>query len=95
MPTAHALVASVLLVQCAAGLQLTPNRLLSISTAPARPRITSVVMQGGEDEAAKRAESGKAAVVSLLAGTAGSLPFLLLDPGAFSSPQWEFQADGL
>ena len=49
----------------------------------------------GEDEAAKRAESGKAAMVSLISGTVGALPFLLLDPGAFSEPSWEFQADGL
>jgi len=55
------------------------------------------MMDGGstEDEAAKRAESGKAAVVALLSGSTAALPFLLLDPGAFVSPAWEFQADGL
>jgi len=55
------------------------------------------MLEGGaaEDEAAKRAESGKAAIVSLLSGSTAALPFLLLDPGAFVSPAWEFQADGL
>lgn len=48
-----------------------------------------------EDLNAKRAESGKAAAVSLVAGTTASLPFVLLDPGAFSSPAWELQTDGL
>eukprot|EP00320_Phaeocystis_rex_P009811 CAMPEP_0119095330 /NCGR_PEP_ID=MMETSP1178-20130426/169130_1 /TAXON_ID=33656 /ORGANISM="unid sp, Strain CCMP2000" /LENGTH=210 /DNA_ID=CAMNT_0007079125 /DNA_START=26 /DNA_END=658 /DNA_ORIENTATION=+ len=55
---------------------------------------------GGEDEAAKRAESGKAAAVSLIAGTAGGLPFLLLGkaaeiPPGFTAAAWELQADGL
>lgn len=50
---------------------------------------------GGEDENAKRAESGKAAAVSLVSGMTAALPFLLLGPGAFTSPSWEFQADGL
>ena len=57
--------------------------------------MSSAPPVGGEDEAAKRAESGKAAIVSLVSGTVGALPFLLLDPGAFSEPSWEFQADGL
>lgn len=48
-----------------------------------------------QDEAAKRAQSGKAALCSTIAGMAGSLPFLLVDPNAFTSPAWEFQADGL
>ena len=53
-----------------------------------------------EDLAAKRAESGKAAAASLVAGTAGGLPFLLLAkfaqiPPGYSDPTWEFQADGL
>ena len=58
----------------------------------------AIVMQ--EDLAAKRAESGKAGAVSLVAGTAGSLPFLLLGkaaqiPPGYSDALWEFQADGL
>lgn len=61
-------------------------------------RSSQVVLQ--EDLAAKRAESGKAAAVSLVAGTAGGLPFLLLSkfaqiPPSFSEISWEFQADGL
>jgi hypothetical protein len=31
----------------------------------------------------------------LLSGAAASSPLLLLGPGAFTSPSWEFQADGL
>ena len=50
---------------------------------------------GGEDDALKRAESGKAALVSLLSGTIAATPFLVIGPGAFTSPSWEFQADGL
>ena len=55
---------------------------------------------GGEDLAAKRAESGKAGAVSLIAGTAGGLPFLLLGkaaeiPPGFTPAAWELQADGL
>lgn len=50
---------------------------------------------GGEDEAAKRLESGKAAIGSTAAGMIAALPFLLLGPGAFTSPAWELQTDGL
>lgn len=55
--------------------------------------LTLPLQAGLEEEAAKRAESGKAALTSLGAGTVGALPFLLLDPSAFT-PSWEFQADG-
>ena len=61
--------------------------------ALARPSLQLVRMQ--EDEAAKRAESGKAAIGSTIAGMIAALPFLLLGPGAFTSPAWELQADGL
>ena len=48
-----------------------------------------------EDLAAKRAESGKAGAVSLVAGVVAASPFLLFGPGAFEAPSWELQADGL
>ena len=93
---------SSILVVCAlcsssAALQVSPK--YSSNLQGMRLRTRGVAMSSappvGEDEAAKRAESGKAAMVSLISGTVGALPFLLLDPGAFSEPSWEFQADGL
>ena len=47
-----------------------------------------------EDLNAKRAESGKAALISAVVGSVGGLPVTLLDPNRFT-PQWELQADGL
>lgn len=55
-------------------------------------RLRNVRLQ--ENLAAKRAESGKAAVAATVAGNIGGLPVTLLDPNAFT-PQWELQADGL
>ena len=57
----------------------------------AKPRAHTVMQ---EDLAAKRAESGKAAFASLIAGNIGALPVTLLDPSRFT-PQWELQTDGL
>ncbi|KAL1496011.1 hypothetical protein AB1Y20_014645 [Prymnesium parvum] len=76
----------------ASGIAL-PGRVL---TAPAtRVPPSPMAREGREDEAAKRVESGKAAISSTLAGMVAALPFLLLGPGAFTTPEWEFQADGL
>ena len=80
---------------CAAAF-VAPARAPALGRSSSRSR--QVVLQ--EDLAAKRAESGKAAAVSLFAGTAGGLPFLLLSkaaqiPPGFSETSWEFQADGL
>ena len=44
--------------------------------------------------AEERAESGKAAVLSAVAGSIATLPATLLAPDAFS-PQWEFATDAL
>lgn len=99
--------ASALLVlvsaHCASAAFSTPGATARLAV---RPRSGSAVMQGepplvgGEDLAAKRAESGKAAAISLVAGTAGGLPFLLLGkffeiPPGFTPAAWELQADGL
>ena len=62
----------------------------TISRLSARSR--NMMLQ--EDPAAKRAESGKAAVAATIAGNLGGLPATMLDPSRFT-PQWELQADGL
>lgn len=70
-------------------------------SAPLSPRLPHrhIVMEDStpsvEDLNAKRAESGKAGAVSLIAGTIAATPFLCFGPGAFTSPTWELQADGL
>ena len=81
---------------CAAAF-VAPARAPALGRSSSRSR--QVVLQ--EDLAAKRAESGKAAAVSLFAGTAGGLPLFAAQQGTaqippgFSKDVWEFQADGL
>ena len=72
-----------------------PGALRCARLTTTRCQHTAVAMTGGEDEAAKRMESGKAAISSTVVGMTAALPFLLLGPGAFTAPAWELQADGL
>ena len=66
--------------------------IVDCTTSRFSARSRNVMLQ--EDPAAKRAESGKAALAATFAGNLGSLPVTLLDPSRFT-PQWELQADGL
>ena len=70
-------------------------QLLGCSPALLRMHRSSSPVVMAEDLNAKRAESGKAGAVSLITGTLAAAPFLCFGPGAFQSPAWELQADGL
>lgn len=84
---------------------LLSSRAIAWSPHPAgmRPKYISLPSKsspvasesGGDLNFASRIESGKAAICSTVAGTVAATPFLLLAPGAFRAPEWEFQADGL
>lgn len=70
---------------------------LGFHLSPAQRVAAPKLLRSPEPQCAlaeERAESGKAAVLSAVAGSIATLPAALLAPDAFS-PQWEFATDAL